>query len=125
MHKYNFLAFEDGVLGIMGWGLTAHPGVPTQARAAARTFCQLTGRDFLRLQDQLHIKIQLRADVQPHQMDQHEERLALRSRRAVRQEFLKLNIAQWSQANANFALHVPNALAGDDTDAETAAALSQ
>ena len=51
IHKYNFLAFENRVLGIVGWGLTAHPGVPPQVRAAAWTFGQLAGRNLLRPQN--------------------------------------------------------------------------
>ncbi len=58
-------------------------------------------------------------------MHQHEEGFALRCCRAVGQELLKLNVAQRAQANANLALHIPDALAGHDVDAEAAAALSQ
>ncbi len=124
MHKYNFFTIENRVLRVASRRFAAHPRVPSHVRTTVRSFGQLAGRDVPCLQNQLDIEVQLRTNIEPDQMDQHEKGLALRRRRAIRQKLRELRITEGTQANANFALHVPDALSGYEVNAQRAASFS-
>src|SRR5262249_40019793 len=114
----SFAGDEDGVARVGAEGLAAEPGVPAEPRTVGGALGELTLRHIGRLQDELHVDIELRTDVETDAMHELVERLSLGHRSRVGKEARELGIRQRTHANSDSALHIPDALAYDDVAAE-------
>src|SRR5262245_51025196 len=92
--------------------LVLGPGIPAQTRNIVALARQLEVRHLLLGESELHVEAEGRADEQSREIDELGEILA------ARHEADELLVADWTNADAEAALNVPDALADDRVLAE-------